>query len=315
MSFLTLHILNFTSTLSPSSFARNNAQSSTDSFIDYSTKVDITSPEVANVLKSLAVLHPTEINLTSNILVDVAPPVYILIVPPGSRSRNYFKPSERIDEFMTAWSKLVGDPLLSKWIVLGLACSLLLNGYLLKGIAEGAIRGFQPPTVRFLPVAGASTGDSDDKRVPETRLSTSRSRPSFSISDEPNHLNEAARTGTSFASRSPDMERIAAPVAVHPNEANGVSAFLLDMKLRSAPSVIKGEEPNEALHVRSLEECIRIYDNGPRPVEAALATLNDEELILLAQNGKIAPYALEKVLGDLQRAVVIRRALICTSNE
>ncbi|KAJ3559750.1 hypothetical protein NP233_g11184 [Leucocoprinus birnbaumii] len=40
--------------------------------------------------------------------------------------------------------------------------------------------------------------------------------------------------------------------------------------------------------------------------------LNDEEVILLAQNGKIAMYALEKVLGndELERAVRIRRALV-----
>jgi hydroxymethylglutaryl-CoA reductase (NADPH) len=41
--------------------------------------------------------------------------------------------------------------------------------------------------------------------------------------------------------------------------------------------------------------------------------LNDEEIILLAQKGKIAPYALEKVLRDFDRAVKVRRALICES--
>jgi len=43
--------------------------------------------------------------------------------------------------------------------------------------------------------------------------------------------------------------------------------------------------------------------------------LNDEEVILLAQNGKIAMYALEKILGndELERAVRIRRALVCKS--
>jgi len=72
--------------------------------------------------------------------------------------------------------------------------------------------------------------------------------------------------------------------------------------------------------IRSLEECIDIFENGPRPLSASLALLNDEEVILLAQNGKIAAYALEKVLGAgvgvggavaLERAVKVRRALIC----
>jgi hydroxymethylglutaryl-CoA reductase (NADPH) len=63
--------------------------------------------------------------------------------------------------------------------------------------------------------------------------------------------------------------------------------------------------------VRSLEECINVFENGPRPVSVSLSMLNDEEVILLAQHGKIAAYALEKVLDDLERAVFIRRALIC----
>lgn len=38
--------------------------------------------------------------------------------------------------------------------------------------------------------------------------------------------------------------------------------------------------------------------------------LSDEEIISIVQSGKMAPYALEKVLGDFERAVHIRRALI-----
>jgi hydroxymethylglutaryl-CoA reductase (NADPH) len=54
-----------------------------------------------------------------------------------------------------------------------------------------------------------------------------------------------------------------------------------------------------------------IFENGPRPVQASLKLLSDEEVVVLAQAGKIAAYALEKLLGDLERAVRIRRALIC----
>ncbi|PPQ82974.1 hypothetical protein CVT25_005343 [Psilocybe cyanescens] len=64
--------------------------------------------------------------------------------------------------------------------------------------------------------------------------------------------------------------------------------------------------------VRSLAQCIDIFENGPRPLSESLALLNDEEVIMLAQCGKIAAYSLEKVLGmnELERAVRIRRALI-----
>jgi hydroxymethylglutaryl-CoA reductase (NADPH) len=66
--------------------------------------------------------------------------------------------------------------------------------------------------------------------------------------------------------------------------------------------------------IRTLDECIDIFENGPtgRSLCDSLALLN-EEIILLSQNGKLAAYALEKVLGpaELERAVRIRRALIC----
>jgi hydroxymethylglutaryl-CoA reductase (NADPH) len=72
-------------------------------------------------------------------------------------------------------------------------------------------------------------------------------------------------------------------------------------------------DSDSSVQVRSLKACIEIYENGPRPASVALDMLNDEEVIMLAQNGKIAAYALEKVLGGerLERAVRIRRALVC----
>jgi len=56
----------------------------------------------------------------------------------------------------------------------------------------------------------------------------------------------------------------------------------------------------------------RCFENGPRPLSDSLALLNNEEIILLAQNGEVAEYALEKVLepAKLEWAVRIRRALI-----
>jgi hypothetical protein len=55
----------------------------------------------------------------------------------------------------------------------------------------------------------------------------------------------------------------------------------------------------------------RYLEDRPRD---SLALLKDKGIILLSQNGKVAAYALEKVLGpaELEWAVRIRRALICT---
>ncbi|KAH7926257.1 hypothetical protein BV22DRAFT_1119007 [Leucogyrophana mollusca] len=324
-SFLTLHILNLSTTLTPSTISRYQTQSSIESLnalSDYpagARKVDITSPAIAKVLASLVAVDQTidaESNTTSNteLLVKVSPPVYIRVVPPGpQRPRALFQSSEMIENFMSTWTRLVGDPVLSKWIVLVLAVSVVLNGYLLKGIAEGAMRGIQPQSVRFLSVGGGKRErDTDDKDVSpdseETPVAVRR-RPSFAVGEA-----KPKTAAVEVAHRPPPIitsRPIVAPIAIPANSsANGVPAFILDMKLRAQGSGVAKKDPDVELPVRSLEECIDIFENGPRPVSASLATLNDEEVILLAQNGKIAAYALEKVLGDLERAVTIRRALI-----
>jgi hypothetical protein len=60
--------------------------------------------------------------------------------------------------------------------------------------------------------------------------------------------------------------------------------------------------------MRTLVECEVILKGGLGPFE-----LSDEEIIMMVQKGKIPPYALEKVLQDFERAVKIRRAVICAS--
>ncbi|KAG2212700.1 hypothetical protein INT47_000677 [Mucor saturninus] len=54
--------------------------------------------------------------------------------------------------------------------------------------------------------------------------------------------------------------------------------------------------------VRTLEESYSLISTPE--------LLTDEEIIMIVQSGKMAAYALEKVLGDFERAVHIRRALI-----
>ena len=85
-----------------------------------------------------------------------------------------------------------------------------------------------------------------------------------------------------------------------------------------APAVVKErtivivppQQPQQRIEdgkTRSLKELVEIFENG---VEA-LRMLSDEEVIKLAQHGKIQAYNLEKVLDHYERAVKIRRVLIC----
>ncbi|KAH8920609.1 reductase [Atractiella rhizophila] len=57
--------------------------------------------------------------------------------------------------------------------------------------------------------------------------------------------------------------------------------------------------------LRSVDECFELFAGG-----AGAEMLTDEEIIALVQKGKVAAYALEKLLNDYERAVRLRRALI-----
>ncbi|KAG8216444.1 hydroxymethylglutaryl-coenzyme A reductase-domain-containing protein [Butyriboletus roseoflavus] len=321
VSFLTLHILNFTTTLAPATVAHFESRTAMQTFDDYqleSRTVDITSPAIASVLDTIAAFY-TSGNVTTSsvdVLVKVAPPLHISVLPFGpARPRALFRSSEIIENFMSGWTNLVGDPVISKWIVFVLAASVVLNGYLLKGIAEGAIRGLQPQNVRFRSVGGVKRDRDIDEKIESSQVkATAISRkPSFAVGPPRHKPGDSGATTTpeSVPSTPLDSKPLIAPMPIPAiKETSGIPAFLLDMKLRAQPTALVIKEPRVDLPVRSLEECIEIFEHGPRPVQVSLSTLNNEEVILLAQNGKIAAYALEKVLGDLDRAVAIRRALI-----
>lgn len=286
-----------------------------------------------------------------DVWVKVSPPVYIRVIPPPtilashqlssnlsarksssleSVHRLYEVPyptdhrhrkttSEVIESFMSSWTRLVGDPIMSKWIVVLLAISISLNGYLLKGIALG------------LPVIGRGVkggvrfeedGEKEEEVVVKEKGVRMR-EPSPTSSPTP---------PTALSARVVEPLPIHVPVpkpalVVSSPPPSGIPTFTLedvDRKLQAAAAAASSlnsppltdtdiPTPPSTETVRSLEECIDIFDNGPRPLSLSLKLLNDEEIILLSQNGKIAMYALEKVLGmdELERAVRVRRALVC----
>lgn len=81
-------------------------------------------------------------------------------------------------------------------------------------------------------------------------------------------------------------------------ESSPVAPRQTPAKLNTAPSPASSNDTA----VRPVEECLALIKSPE--------ALNDEEVISLVQAGKLASYALEKVLGDLTRAVRIRRAII-----
>ncbi len=184
--------------------------------------------------------------------------------------------ANRFESFMSFWTTIVSDPIMSKWIVLALAASVFLNGYLLKGLGSSTLQRQQ--SVVLLERAPTKTSESSSLTTYDQKHTNGT---------VPTHTAEGRSDCTPLPSRpalpAPDAE---ADVPVTPEPVDRRSDL----------------EP-----CRSLEECLQVFNSGPNGVQE----LNNEEVILLAQQGKIAAYALEKVLGDLERAVLVRRALIC----
>ncbi|KAJ4468808.1 hydroxymethylglutaryl-CoA reductase [Lentinula aciculospora] len=312
MTFLTLHILNFITPLTPQ---RHLSPQSVNSF----RKVDITTPAIQSVLGSLAATEHIDAEVSEGseandhgLLVKVNPSIHVRVIPlnpafgasvspPVPVSGPSRSTSEIVENFMSSWSRLVGDPVLSKWIVMVLAVSISLNGYLLKGIAAGL--GGKGSMAKLGGVRFGSDANADT-----TTDAASHAQPESIV----------ARQSVPLLAPMPPPMIAPAPSPRRPATftLDEVDRRLQERRLTesSSPdassSSASDSDDNEI--VRSLEECIEIFENGPRPVSVALSLLNDEEVILLAQNGKIAAYALEKVLGntEYERAVRIRRALI-----
>ncbi|TCD61858.1 3-hydroxy-3-methylglutaryl-coenzyme A (HMG-CoA) reductase isozyme [Steccherinum ochraceum] len=342
-AFLTLHILNFCTTLTPSTAIARQKNSDVFRPTDVAVipRVDLSARTISSVLESLA---QTESTSESSLYVKVAPPVYIHIVPnvptptgilgslhsifspahqyDAAHATATSTPTSPFDSFMSSWTDLVGDPVISKWIVLLLSLSVALNGYLLKGIAAGSgiglalkipVRAISGRGVRF-------SGSKDEVEEKSARGAVFAVASATAVATAP-----LSSSTTSLVSASEHSTPAVAPAteAEVPRTRPTIAKLSLpvdldrvDLRLRaettrvSLPSPAPSPKPVYDGPIRSLEECVEIFENGPRPVSVSLALLNDEEVILLAQTGKIAAYALEKMLGDLERAVSIRRALI-----
>jgi hydroxymethylglutaryl-CoA reductase (NADPH) len=84
-----------------------------------------------------------------------------------------------------------------------------------------------------------------------------------------------------------------------------------DAPSTAATTVLEDDEPTPSAAIapakpRSVDEVLAVFASG-----IGAKSVSDEEVILLVQKGKLAAYSLEKLLKNNDRAVRIRRALIC----
>ncbi|KAF9028794.1 hypothetical protein BDZ89DRAFT_1160169 [Hymenopellis radicata] len=300
-TFLTLHILNLCAPLTPTRHS---------TYVSTIRKVDITTPAMRVALGALVdaeELTAFDVEEDVSILAKVHPPLHVRVIPSPAMLATVAPvavptvgprtTTELVESFMSAWSRLVGDPLLSKWIVVVLAMSISLNGYLLKAIGAGLAgktNAVKSGGVRF------NNEDSEGKTQEAPVVARA-------VIQKPIYIPPPPKKLATFTLDDVDRKLAKARKVPTPNKLQ-----LISPAESTGSSASDDEDSIVSDFLRPLEELIDLYENGPKPVALALALMNDEEIIMLAQNGKIAAYALEKVLGshELERAVRIRRALI-----
>ncbi|KAG8705965.1 3-hydroxy-3-methylglutaryl-coenzyme A (HMG-CoA) reductase isozyme [Ceratobasidium sp. 395] len=296
IAFLSLHVLNLCTTLTPATALKRHTYFShiQRTAQQPSARVDLSSPVIAAALSQIVSDAGGEA-----ILVRAGPPVHVRVIAPNASSNMITSGPKKVvstqegtfDSFMSEWSTLVGDPILSKWIVLALAVSVFLNGYLLKGIGSGVLGSGMKGGVKFASAVDYSADAVEQKANGHANGHVREPKPNGLLMVD---------TGVAQAASPPEVIPIPPTPALAPvPTTNGGHEEIVVNTPLGTPS---GEKAS--IGRREYDEVVRIFE-----AEGA-AVLTDEEVVLLGQRGKIAPYALEKVLGDFERAVRVRRALI-----
>ncbi|PVH98816.1 3-hydroxy-3-methylglutaryl-coenzyme A reductase [Periconia macrospinosa] len=177
--------------------------------------------------------------------------------------------------FVEGVLKSLEDPLLSKWIIVALVLSVVLNGYLFNA-ARWTIKEphkpLSPPTAAEIQDGAPPT--------PAPAISRQLQMPSPPMTPGPE---QQAGRGT-----------VQPPAPIAP-----VQPQVVQPETVMAPTEEEQKQPN-----RPYEYLEKVLKDKKAP------SLTDEELIELSVKGKIPGYALEKTLGDKTRAVKIRRGLV-----
>lgn len=237
-------------------------------------------------------LASAKVNSRETIVTVLTPIKYELEFPsvhyalPSARLNGHAGSSAGGDAFDYVGGRMVGsilksleDPVLSKWIIVALAMSVALNGYLFNA----ARWGIKDPNIPFHPIDRQELAQA--QKFNETDSATLP-------------LGEFVPPGTPVKPLTPALtDDEGDQLSMRPlkkKEPNNKSQAQLD--LLKAQSCLVTQRTSAELDKMLKEQ--RAHE------------LTDEELVLLSLRGKIPGYALEKTLKDFTRAVKIRRSII-----
>ena len=100
-----------------------------DASLQIQTRVNMSSPAVVSTLSAMATGHPQNV---AQPMVQISSPVFIHVIPSNMKQHEKVDAStwqqeslKLLESFMTEWSTFIGDPILSKWIIIILIVSAL----------------------------------------------------------------------------------------------------------------------------------------------------------------------------------------------
>lgn len=272
VAFLLLHVLNLSTTLTTDS-----ARSGFVKPVSGSTpRVDVHHPTVYPLLSHLYASHLQSASAAVPLIVEVLPPLFFHVSPAlveSSTGSTSARMATAFDSFMDTWSRSVGDPVMSKWIVVLLILSVMLNAWLLKVQGGMVLVSAQQLGMRRWSLRRESQNKTDEiKKFREGVAKASALR------------NVATAT---------DSKPSVVPIT------NG-------QPILTADDQVSGSAIRTDSEVRSIDDLLPILKSGA----ASAHLISDEEATVLALKGHIPIHAFEKMLGDPHRAVKVRRMAV-----
>ncbi|KAJ7768621.1 hydroxymethylglutaryl-coenzyme A reductase-domain-containing protein [Mycena maculata] len=348
VSFLVIHVLNVSAPLTapPRAFVSSSVSGGTTP-LDPALLAALapSAPVSASVPSPSSGTGAEDDAAAPRLLIRVRAPLTLRAVRPGSRRRQF---QSHLEGALSAWTRLVGDPVLSKALVVVLALSLVLNAFLIRGVAVagagvrvggggggGGVRFVERAQVQEVSAPGRD-GRKEEKEVQEEKREAKKDA-------QDGWARDIAALSISTQLQ-PQPEPLLAPTTpisvVHaqtPLPSAGVMPTFslddVDRRLRVRGRGLKGRSKTPGRRITSSSDSSGsdapdAQDAEPRPLpelidllaaapkSGGLREMTDEEVVRLSQAGKVQGYALEKVLAPaqeptgLERAVRVRRALV-----
>ncbi|KAK2069169.1 hypothetical protein P8C59_003773 [Phyllachora maydis] len=183
--------------------------------------------------------------------------------------------------------KSMEDPILSKWIVVALALSVALNGYLFNA----ARWGIKDPNVPDHPV--------DPKELAQAEK--------FNTTDAATLPLGEYQHPTAPPTPQPQWP----PLSPCPTDEEGELVLQLARQLPPPPPSSSSSSSSSSSPLETCPPSVRARAELEKMLSEKRAhELDDEEVVALSLTGKIPGYALEKTLKDFTRAVKVRRTII-----